>query len=108
MWFPERKQDSEGPFGVWEANINAILPDGEVFFEYAGDCYMRGLICRVLPAETLNGAFGATYGLPRLHGRSTGSIARNACGARFAKFCLILTVAPKPHTLHCKVSCRTA
>jgi anaerobic selenocysteine-containing dehydrogenase len=50
MWYPERAADGDAQFGVWESNINAILPDGPEFSDYAGDCYMRGLICRVVPA----------------------------------------------------------
>ena len=49
MWYPEREADGDAYFGVWESNINAILPDGVEFSDYAGDSYMRGLICRVLP-----------------------------------------------------------
>jgi anaerobic selenocysteine-containing dehydrogenase len=49
MWYPEREAEGDAHFGVWESNINAILPDGEDFSDYAGDCYMRGLICRVSP-----------------------------------------------------------
>jgi thiosulfate reductase/polysulfide reductase chain A len=52
FWYPEKKGNNhDGPYGVWESNINAILPDGEGFSDYAGDCYMRGLICRVSPVE---------------------------------------------------------
>jgi anaerobic selenocysteine-containing dehydrogenase len=47
MWYPERGEETG--YGVWESNINAILPDGEGFSDYAGDCYMRGLICRIVP-----------------------------------------------------------
>jgi len=52
MWYPEREADGDAHYGVWESNINAILPDGEGYSDYAGDCYMRGLICRVTPAES--------------------------------------------------------
>ena len=48
----EREADGDAHYGVWESNINAILPDGEGYSDYAGDCYMRGLICRVTPVET--------------------------------------------------------
>lgn len=52
FWYPEKKGNNhDGPFGVWESNINAILPDGEGYSDYAGDCYMRGLICRLTPAD---------------------------------------------------------
>lgn len=49
MWYPERKAEGAAHYGLWESNINAILPDGPGFSDYAGDCYMRGLICRALP-----------------------------------------------------------
>lgn len=49
MWYPEREADGDAHYGVWESNINAILPDGEGYTDYAGDNYMRGLICRVTP-----------------------------------------------------------
>lgn len=50
MWYPERSPAGDAHYGVWESNINAILPDGEGHSDYAGDCYMRGLLCRVSPA----------------------------------------------------------
>jgi len=49
MWYPEREAQGDAHFGVWESNVNAILPDGKEYSDYAGDCYMRGLICRVKP-----------------------------------------------------------
>lgn len=49
MWYPEQKAPDQ-LFGVWESNINAILPDDADHSDFAGNCYMRGLICRVLPA----------------------------------------------------------
>ena len=45
-----RAAEGDAHYGVWESNINAILPDGEGYSDYAGDCYMRGLICRLSPA----------------------------------------------------------
>jgi anaerobic selenocysteine-containing dehydrogenase len=51
MWYPEREADGDAHYGVWESNINAIIPDGEGYSDYAGDCYMRGLICKVTPVE---------------------------------------------------------
>lgn len=51
MWYPERAAEGDAHYGVWESNINAILPDGEEFSDYAGDCYMRGLICRISPVD---------------------------------------------------------
>jgi thiosulfate reductase/polysulfide reductase chain A len=56
MWYPERAAEGDAHYGVWESNINAILPDGEGYSDFAGDCYMRGLICRIAPAEGLPGA----------------------------------------------------
>jgi anaerobic selenocysteine-containing dehydrogenase len=51
MWYPERAADGDAHYGVWESNINAILPDGKEYTDYAGDNYMRGLICRLYPVE---------------------------------------------------------
>jgi anaerobic selenocysteine-containing dehydrogenase len=51
MWYPEREAEGDAHYGVWESNINAIIPDGEGYSDYAGDCYMRGLICKVWPVE---------------------------------------------------------
>ncbi|MEO6717994.1 MAG: molybdopterin-dependent oxidoreductase [Novosphingobium sp.] len=49
MWYPEREADGDAHYGLWESNINAILPDGAAYSDYAGDNYMRALICRVTP-----------------------------------------------------------
>ena len=49
MWYPERAADGDAHYGLWESNINAILPDGADYSDYAGDNYMRALICRVSP-----------------------------------------------------------
>ncbi len=54
MWYPEREADGDAHYGVWESNINAIIPDGKGFSDYAGDCYMRGLICRITPTGIPN------------------------------------------------------
>ena len=44
-------RNRHGPhYGLWESKINAILPDGEEFCDYAGDNYMRALICRLVKA----------------------------------------------------------
>jgi anaerobic selenocysteine-containing dehydrogenase len=49
-WYPERDGASE-LFGVWESNVNAILPDSVEHADYAGDCYMRGLVCKLTPVR---------------------------------------------------------
>ncbi len=54
MWYPERGADGDAHYGVWESNINSILPDGKEYSDYAGDNYMRGLICRVSPVGLVN------------------------------------------------------
>ena len=46
-WFPEQPEAAPGLFGVWEANINAILPDDPSVCDYTGDNYFRALLCRV-------------------------------------------------------------
>jgi anaerobic selenocysteine-containing dehydrogenase len=50
-WYPELPGKEPCLFGVWESNINAILPDEEQFFDYAGDNYFRALLCRVYKAK---------------------------------------------------------
>jgi anaerobic selenocysteine-containing dehydrogenase len=50
-WYPELPGKDPCLFGVWESNINAILPDDEEFFDYAGDNYFRALLCRVYKAK---------------------------------------------------------
>jgi anaerobic selenocysteine-containing dehydrogenase len=49
-WYPERDGADE-LFGVWESNVNAILPDGVEHADYAGDNYMRGLVCNLTPVR---------------------------------------------------------
>lgn len=50
-WFPELPGKDPSLFGVWESNINAIVPDGPEYCDYAGDNYIRGLLCRVYKAN---------------------------------------------------------
>lgn len=52
-WFPEQPEVDPGLFGVWESNINAILPDGPDVCDYTGNSYFRGLLCRVYKAKQL-------------------------------------------------------
>lgn len=47
MWYPERKGEDGELFGVWESNISAILPDDVQYSDYSGNCYLRGLMCKV-------------------------------------------------------------
>jgi thiosulfate reductase/polysulfide reductase chain A len=46
-WYPERSGDKPGFFGVWDSNINVILPNSPQLFDYCGDYLFRGLLCRV-------------------------------------------------------------
>ena len=50
-WFPEREEAEPSLFGVWESNINSILPDDADVCDYTGDSYFRGLLCRVSRAD---------------------------------------------------------
>jgi len=50
-WYPEREEAEPSLFGVWESNINSILPDGPKVCDYTGDSYFRGLLCRVYRAD---------------------------------------------------------
>jgi anaerobic selenocysteine-containing dehydrogenase len=46
-WFPEKEEAEPSLFGVWESNINSILPDAPEFSDYIGNNYFRGLLCKV-------------------------------------------------------------
>jgi thiosulfate reductase/polysulfide reductase chain A len=46
-WYPEREEKIPTLFDVWESNINAIIPDGPEYCDYAGDNYFRALLCKV-------------------------------------------------------------
>ncbi len=50
-WFPEKPEAEPSLFGVWESNIDAILPDDPEVCDYAGNNYFRGLLCKVYKAE---------------------------------------------------------
>ena len=49
-WYPERPESEPSLFGVWESNINSILPDDPEFCDYTGDSYFRGLLCKIYKA----------------------------------------------------------
>jgi anaerobic selenocysteine-containing dehydrogenase len=51
FWYPEQDAQEPSLYGVWESNINAILPDSVEHSDFAGDCYLRGLICRLSPVS---------------------------------------------------------
>ncbi len=46
-WFPEKEEAEPSLFGVWESNIDAIVPDEPGLSDYAGNSYFRGLLCKV-------------------------------------------------------------
>ncbi len=47
-WFyPEMPAKDPCLFGVWESNINAIVPDDKEYFDFAGDNYFRALLCKI-------------------------------------------------------------
>jgi anaerobic selenocysteine-containing dehydrogenase len=50
-WYPEQPGEEPSLFGIWDGNINAILPDSLEHSDYAGDNCFRGLLCRVYPAS---------------------------------------------------------
>ena len=50
-WYPEQPGADPSLFGVWESNINSILPDDLEHCDYAGDNNFSGLLCRVYPAK---------------------------------------------------------
>ena len=49
-WYPEMPESEPSLFGVWESNINSILPDDPEFCDYTGDSYFRGLLCKIYKA----------------------------------------------------------
>jgi thiosulfate reductase / polysulfide reductase chain A len=50
-WYPERSGEDPVLFGVWESNINCILPDDQETADFAGDCNFRGSLCRISPID---------------------------------------------------------
>ncbi|MBI5894684.1 MAG: molybdopterin-dependent oxidoreductase [Desulfobacterales bacterium] len=52
-WYPEMPAEDPCLFGVWESNINCILPDDPEMCDYTGDNPFRGLLCRVYKAKEL-------------------------------------------------------
>ena len=46
-WFPEREEAEPSLFGVWESNIDAIVPDEPGLSDYSGNSYFRGLLCKI-------------------------------------------------------------
>ena len=50
-WYPEKPAEDPILFGIWESNVNAILPDKAEDLDFAGDSYMRGLLCKVYPVS---------------------------------------------------------
>jgi thiosulfate reductase/polysulfide reductase chain A len=52
-WYPELPGEDPCLFGVWDSNINAILPDAPEQCDYTGDNYFRAALCRVHRAMEL-------------------------------------------------------
>ncbi len=50
-WFPEQPEAAPGLFGVWDSNINSIIPDDPALCDYTGDHPFSGLLCRVYKAK---------------------------------------------------------
>jgi len=50
-WYPEKPEAEPSLFGVWESNIDSIVPDDPEVCDYVGNNYFRGLLCRVYKAE---------------------------------------------------------
>jgi len=62
-WYPERRGEDPVLFGVWESNINAILPDDPTTADFAGDCNFRGSLCRLMPISAGQGEPGGSPAL---------------------------------------------
>jgi thiosulfate reductase/polysulfide reductase chain A len=52
-WYPEMPGEDPCLFGVWESNINAILPDDPEVCDYAGNNCFRALLCKVYKAKKI-------------------------------------------------------
>ncbi len=52
-WYPEMPAAEPSLFGVWDSNINSIVPDDPEVCDYAGDNYFRALLCRVYKSKEL-------------------------------------------------------
>jgi len=50
-WYPELPAEEPSLFGVWESNINAILPDEPELCDYTGDNPFTALLCRVYKSK---------------------------------------------------------
>lgn len=50
-WFPEQPEADPCLFGVWDSNINSIIPDDPEVCDYTGDNLLRALLCRVYKAK---------------------------------------------------------
>jgi anaerobic selenocysteine-containing dehydrogenase len=50
-WYPEKPEAEPSLFGVWESNIDSIVPNDPEVCDYVGNNYFRGLLCRVYKAE---------------------------------------------------------
>ena len=50
-YYPEQSPCAPQLCGVWDSNINAVLPDDHVFCDFAGDLPLRGTLCRVYRAD---------------------------------------------------------
>ena len=52
-YFPEQPEADPGLLGVWDSNINSIMPDDPEVCDYAGNNYLTALLCRVYKAKQL-------------------------------------------------------
>ncbi|CAB1368460.1 molybdopterin-containing oxidoreductase family protein [Denitratisoma oestradiolicum] len=50
-WYPEQEAYEPNLSGVWESNINSIIPDDHNFASFAGDNHLRAHICRITPVN---------------------------------------------------------
>ena len=51
-YFPEMPEEEPYLFGVWDTNINSILPDDYECSDIAGNLPFRGMLCKVYPCDT--------------------------------------------------------
>ncbi len=51
-WFPEKSGRDPDLFGVWESNVNAIIPDQPEMASFSGDQFFRGALCKVYKSDS--------------------------------------------------------
>jgi len=51
-YYPEQPHEEPYLLGVWDSNINAIIPDDYEYCDYSGDQPLRAMMCNIYKADT--------------------------------------------------------